>query len=109
MVLTAPLLFRCMALVLRAALISALLPWFLTPLFVLEPVCLSAALFAALAPRFLTPLFDWVLSCLWTEELLYDVLVREADVAFADAVVRLLYLGSPVVDPFELPVVSLAR
>ncbi len=69
-------------------------------------------MFAALLPWFLTPLFELLRTCLWAAVLLMLVLVREAreEVAdFADALVRFLYLGSPEVDAFALPVDSLDR
>lgn len=51
-----------------------------------------------------------LLTCLWFEVVDILVLLRVAVADLADAVeVRLLYLGSPAVDPLELPVVTSDR
>ena len=54
-------------------------------------------------------MFELLRTCLWLPVLLILVFVRAAVADFADAVVRLLYLGSPAVDPLEFPVVSWDR
>jgi hypothetical protein len=76
-----------------------------------------AALFVVLTCLWtVLPERDWFVltalfrTCLWLAVLLYRVLLRVAVAFFTEAVVvRLLYLGSPVLDPLTLPVVSLDR
>ena len=53
------------------------------------------------------PVTELLRTCLWVAVLLTAVLLRVSVADFTDAVLRLLYLGSLLAIPLELPVTSL--